>query len=62
MPDVLQKMFGVPKPVIAMAHFPALPGTPRYDASRGMEGIVDWDASGSDPSPERRGGRDSLLQ
>jgi len=42
MSDILQKMFGVPKPVIAMAHFPALPGTPRYDPSRGIEGLVDW--------------------
>ena len=41
MSDLLAKMFGVAKPVIAMAHFPALPGTPRYDASRGVEGIVD---------------------
>jgi hypothetical protein len=24
-----------------MAHFPARPGTPRYDATRGVEGIVD---------------------
>ncbi len=42
MSDLLQEMFGAPKPVIAMAHFPALPGTPRYDASRGVEGILDW--------------------
>jgi hypothetical protein len=41
MSDLLQNMFGVPKPVIAMAHFPALPGTPRYDASSGVEGIVE---------------------
>ena len=41
MPDVLKKIFGVSKPVIAMAHFPALPGTPRYDAVRGVEGIVE---------------------
>ena len=41
MPELLQKLFGVTKPVIAMAHIPALPGTPRYDASRGVEGIVD---------------------
>jgi len=41
MSDVLQKIFGVSKPVIAMAHFPALPGTPRYDASQGVEGIVE---------------------
>jgi membrane complex biogenesis BtpA family protein len=32
--------FAVPKPVIAMAHLPALPGTPRYDGGAGIEGIV----------------------
>jgi uncharacterized protein len=37
----LKKIFGVAKPVIAMAHVPALPGTPRYDASMGVAGIVD---------------------
>ena len=41
MSELLHQMFGVRKPVIAMAHFPALPGTPRYDATRGVEGIVD---------------------
>jgi membrane complex biogenesis BtpA family protein len=28
------------KPLIAMAHLPALPGTPLYDAAAGMNGIV----------------------
>jgi len=42
MSDLLQEIFGTLKPVIAMAHFPALPGTPRYDASRGVKGILDW--------------------
>jgi membrane complex biogenesis BtpA family protein len=32
--------FATPKPVIAMAHLPALPGTPRYDSGVGVEGIV----------------------
>jgi membrane complex biogenesis BtpA family protein len=41
MPQPLQKMFGVAKPVIAMAHVPALPGTPRYDATAGVDGIVE---------------------
>jgi membrane complex biogenesis BtpA family protein len=36
-----REVFGVEKPVIAMAHIPALPGTPRYDAARGIEGILD---------------------
>ncbi len=37
----LRELFGVDKPVIAMAHFPALPGTPRYDPQLGVEGILD---------------------
>lgn len=32
---------GVAKPLIAMAHLPALPGTPLYDANEGVEGMVD---------------------
>jgi membrane complex biogenesis BtpA family protein len=32
---------GVAKPLIAMAHLPALPGTPLYDAKAGVEGMVD---------------------
>jgi membrane complex biogenesis BtpA family protein len=41
MPPLLHKLFGVAKPVIAMAHVPALPGTPRYDAALGVDGIVE---------------------
>ncbi len=37
----LKELFGQEKPIIAMAHIPALPGTPRYDASLGMDGIVE---------------------
>ncbi|MDX6744194.1 BtpA/SgcQ family protein [Actinocorallia sp. A-T 12471] len=32
---------GTAKPLIAMAHLPALPGTPLYDAGAGVQGIVD---------------------
>lgn len=41
MHPLLRELFGVPKPVIAMAHLPALPGTPRYDPSLGVEGILE---------------------
>jgi membrane complex biogenesis BtpA family protein len=37
----LQELFGVDKPVIAMAHIPALPGTPRYDEALGVDGILE---------------------
>jgi membrane complex biogenesis BtpA family protein len=33
-------MFPVGKPLIAMAHVPALPGTPLYDADAGLPGAV----------------------
>jgi hypothetical protein len=35
-------LFQVSKPIIAMAHLPALPGTPRYDRERGVDHIVEW--------------------
>jgi hypothetical protein len=42
MPGRFAKIFaGRHKPVIAMAHLPPLPGTPLYDAERGVGGIVD---------------------
>ena len=39
---MLENTFGNRKPVIAMAHFPPLPGAPLYDASTGMDGILDY--------------------
>ncbi len=38
--DILQRLFSVPKPVIAMVHFPALPGRPAYDAQGGLDAIL----------------------
>ncbi|MEI6053386.1 MAG: BtpA/SgcQ family protein, partial [Opitutaceae bacterium] len=29
------------KPLIAMAHVPPLPGTPLYDATKGIQGLID---------------------
>jgi membrane complex biogenesis BtpA family protein len=34
-------LFQVRKPIIAMAHLPALPGTPRYDREKGVDHIVE---------------------
>ena len=39
--DVLEQVFGVGKPVIAMLHFPGLPGRPRHDRSAGLSAAVD---------------------
>lgn len=41
MADVITETFGIRKPVIAMAHFPALPGTPRYDSALGVDGMLE---------------------
>jgi uncharacterized protein len=37
----LERLFGTPKPVIAMLHFPGLPGRPRHDVTAGIAAIVD---------------------
>jgi hypothetical protein len=39
--DRFSKTFGTAKPVIAMVHLGALPGSPLHDAETGMEGIVE---------------------
>lgn len=36
-----QQLFGRAKPIIAMAHVPALPGTPRYNAEAGVDGMIE---------------------
>ena len=36
-----RRVFGNGKPVIAMVHFGALPGSPLYDAGRGIDGLID---------------------
>lgn len=36
-----ESVFKKPKPIIAMAHLPALPGTPRYDRERGINKIIE---------------------
>jgi membrane complex biogenesis BtpA family protein len=41
MPALIKQLFKVSKPVIAMAHLPALPGTPRYNAEKGLDGILE---------------------
>ena len=37
----LEELFGTTKPIIAMAHFPPLPGTPLYDEKAGVKGIFE---------------------
>ncbi len=59
MSTLLNEMFGVKKPVIAMVHFPPLPGTPLYDEKRGVNGILEDVAS--DVKKLLAGGVDGLL-
>jgi membrane complex biogenesis BtpA family protein len=42
MTNWLTELTGAPKPIIGMAHLPALPGTPLYDAAGGMDAVRDW--------------------
>lgn len=39
--SLTQELFGKPKAIIGMVHFPPLPGQPLYDSSSGLQGIVD---------------------
>lgn len=41
MPTWVRELFGVDWPVIAMAHIPALPGTPRYDMDKGVDCLIE---------------------
>ncbi len=41
MSDRFRRLFGETKPVIAMVHLAALPGTPLHDRGRGMDGVLD---------------------
>ena len=36
-----KKVFGGRKPIIAMVHFGALPGSPLHDAKAGLNGIIE---------------------
>ena len=38
--SVLRDLFGVERPMIAMAHFPPLPGTPLHDEAGGMQAML----------------------
>ena len=39
--DALERIFGTTKPVVAMLHFPGLPGRPRHDVAAGPGHLVD---------------------
>ncbi len=58
-PSRLAEILGTEGPVVAMVHFPGLPGRPRHDASGGMDRIVD--AVGRDVVALQEVGADALL-
>jgi membrane complex biogenesis BtpA family protein len=53
------ELFGTTKPVIGMAHIPALPGTPRYKSERGVGHLVQHVSHDVDHLVE--GGVDGIL-
>jgi uncharacterized protein len=55
----LTELFGVAKPVVAMAHLPPLPGTPLYDEAGGPTAIVEQVAG--DVEILTRSGFDAVL-
>jgi uncharacterized protein len=57
--DALTRIFGVPKPVIAMLHLPGLPGRPLHDRAAGVDAAVD--AVGRDLEALQSAGVDGLL-
>lgn len=56
---MLRELLGVEKPVIAMAHFPPLPGSPRYDAAGGVDKI--YDSVARDVEALVDGGVDAIM-
>ena len=55
----LMELFGTNKPIIAMAHLQPLPGSPGYDADRGVQGIID--AVATDIRHLQAGGVDAIM-
>lgn len=55
----MERIFGTRKPVIAMLHFPALPGRPGHDRAGGRERLVD--AVGTDLRVLQAAGVDGVM-
>ena len=55
----LTELTGAKKPIIGMAHLPALPGTPLYDSAGGMRHVRDWVAR--DLEALQGGGIDAVM-
>jgi membrane complex biogenesis BtpA family protein len=57
--SLLDDLFGVRKPIIAMLHVPAMPGRPRHDRVAGIAHLVD--TVGDDLDALQRAGVDGFL-
>jgi membrane complex biogenesis BtpA family protein len=57
--NVLERVFGVRQPVIAMLHFPGLPGRPRHHRAGGTDHLVD--VVGRDLDSLQAAGVDGVL-
>jgi uncharacterized protein len=57
--SILKGLFEKKKPVIAMAHVPALPSTPRFDERGGMQRLID--STRSDVERLMEGGVDAIM-
>lgn len=56
---VFEELFGKPKAIIAMAHFPPMPGQPMYDADGGVQALLD--AVGRDVELLADSGVDAIM-
>ena len=54
-----ERMFGTGKPVIAMVHFAAMPGSPLFNKAAGVEGMVE--AAKRDLEALQRAGIDAVM-
>src|SRR5437763_2265640 len=57
--QTLKELFGVEKPLIAMCHLEGLPGRPRFDATGGVEAIVE--SAAREVAALQDGGVDAIL-
>jgi uncharacterized protein len=55
----LERLFGTRKPVVAMLHFPGLPGRPRHDVARGLAVLLE--VVGKDLESAQQAGVDGVL-
>lgn len=55
----IRDLFGVNKPIIAMCHLRALPGDPAYDASKGLDYIIE--KARADLKALQQGGVDAVM-